>query len=153
VWVQDVEQSRFITTKEYVVETGWISSQDSRSRKSLKRVYIWMRETSKSSGAVDPEAVKLQVQVKRDWRDTVVSTGTSEKRRESGEQPEFWGTSVLGAADAKGRGRRPYWTKVDISVPSCEVFKIRMTSNEAWEFVGIQFSVALKDAGGANVPP
>lgn len=153
VWVQDVEQSLFSTTKEYVVETGWISSQDSRSRQSLKRIYIWMRESSRSEGATNPESVKLQVQVKRDWRDTVVATGTAEKRRESGEQPEFWGSATLGSEGAKWRGRRPYWTKVDVSVPSCEVFKIRMTSNEAWEFVGIQFSITPKDAGGANVPP
>ena len=54
--------------------------------------------------------------------------------------------------DAKFRGRRPYWTKVDVSVPSCEVFKIRLTSTTAWEFVGIQFAVESRDTGGANVP-
>ena len=152
VWVQDVEQAKFLTPKTSTIETGWISSEDSRSRKSLRRIFIWLRETSTSEGVSAPESVKLQVEVLRDWRDTVVAVGTAEKRRESGAQPAYWDVATLDELEVKFRDRRPYWTKVDVSVPSCEVFKIRLTSTTAWEFVGIQFAVESRDTGGANVP-
>lgn len=151
VWVQDVAQAKHIpAARNYIVETGWISSEDSKSRKSLKRISIWMREARTSGGLITS---KLQVEVMRDWRETIDQTGLAEKYRLSGVAPEFWGIAQLDATDAKWRGRRPFFTKVDVSIPSCEVFKIRFTSVDSWEFIGMQFDIEPRDTGGANIPP
>jgi len=116
--------------RESKVRTTWIGSADA-TRKSPKRVTIWLRECHSSS---------LTVTLYRDWRKKAVQTDTSTVKLYSTEDvPPFWGSTSLDG-NASWKKRRPYWTKIDIAVPSCEVFSVElsMNSNIAWEFVGLE---------------
>lgn len=116
--------------RESKVRTTWIGSADA-TRKSPKRVTIWLRECHSSP---------LTVTLYRDWRKKAVQVDATTVKLYSPEDvPPFWGSTELDGASS-WKKRRPYWTKVDIDVPSCEVFSIElgMTADAAWEFIGLE---------------
>ena len=116
--------------RESKIRTTWIGSADA-ARKSPKRVTIWLRECHSSP---------LTVTLYRDWRKKAVQVDATTVKLYSPEDvPPFWGSTELDGASS-WKKRRPYWTKVDIDVPSCEVFSIElgMTADAAWEFIGLE---------------
>ena len=135
VWVLDHANSSFTPgSREAVVETAWLGALGSMRRGSPVTIYLWLRES---------EDTTLTVEVFRDWRAKLVETMTA-KVYPPDDIPPFWDSVLLGAEDAEGDNltwvqRRPYWTKVDIFLPSAEVFKLKFSSSKSWEFVGMAF--------------
>jgi hypothetical protein len=125
------------------VETAWISAATSQTRKTTYQVRLWLIEHGSSN---------LTVQVQRDWRNTVLETHEVPKNP-TDDAPPFWGTAVLDASDTTWRKRRPYWRKVQIYVPSAEVFKLVIKGSGRWEFVGFQVEEAQHHVGGSRTPP
>ena len=61
------------------------------------------------------------------------------------------GDSLLGTAT--WNRRRPYWVRVDIDVPSCEVYKIVLEARKPIEFLGMVIDEEPKPGGfGARIP-
>ena len=91
----------------------------------------------------------VTIEVQRDWKSEVVETETA-NLYPTDDTPPFWGTAAYGGTDEDGKEivwekRRPYWTRVDIAIPSCEVFRLKITLQAAgtnpgsWEFIGMSF--------------
>jgi hypothetical protein len=141
VWVIDHETLQWIPeSRSAVMETAWIGSADTVERRSAWRVRFWLRESSNGT---------FTVETMRDWRITTIDTFTGNLYTDE-DEPDFWGTATLGETDAKWRERRPFWTKVDVFVPSCEVFKIRASCTGSIEIVSIQIDQTTHNAGGAR---
>jgi hypothetical protein len=65
--------------------------------------------------------------------------------------PPFWGTATWESAE--WIRKRPYWKRVDIDIPSCEVYKVVITMNSPSEFIGVIFDEEPKMGGaGARIP-
>lgn len=79
----------------------------------------------------------------------------------SEDPPPFWDTAVYGASALNALTesvealawvkRRPYWSKVDVFVPSCEVFKFRIKYQGDMEFVGISYEEVDRHGGGTKL--
>ena len=140
---QDTELTEIIDSRTAVIETGWMSSQASLSRKTTRVLYLWLRES---------EDADVTIEVFRDWRNDVIETVTT-KRYSSEDVPAFWGSTKFGDTGAKFVTLRPYWTRAQIYLPSNEVFKFKIKGSGLWEFIGLQVDVAPKAYGGAQTPP
>ena len=161
VWVLDHEQHGLQKSYQHTatVETHWLRAERSGRRGSPVKVTLWFIETQKSN---------MVVEVMRDWRSSpVIHTINSGERAPTlypnDDSPLFYdvdeinGTRIdpwLPRQQAVGhtfRSRRPYWSRVDISVPSCEVFKIRLAITGDAEFVAIGFGENPAHSGGAKI--
>ncbi len=135
VWLLDHQvQSWVPTPRASMVQTSWLRAPYSQTRGSPLTVYLWLREM---------ESGTINVEVERDWRAEVTQTATA-PLHPADDFPPFWTTDNLGGVDADGdfltwKHRRPYWTRVDIFVPSAEVFRLKITHTGAWEFIGMSF--------------
>jgi len=129
-----------LPAKTYTIETNWLLNEDEYDTKSPITVYVWMLETSSKT---------LSVEVYRDWRKSLVHTETVSLYFEN-DPPPFLGTAALDGGDTI-RKSRPYWCKAKVFVPSCEVFKIILTSSDKIEFVGLSYDYVAHPAGGARV--
>ena len=135
VWLLDHEVQSFVPTpRASMVQTSWLRAPFSDKRGSPLTVYLWLRET---------ESGTINVEVERDWRAEVTQTATA-PLKPTDDIPPFWNVDNLGGTDADGDNlvwhrRRPYWTRVDIFVPSAEVFRLKITHTGAWEFIGLSF--------------
>ena len=115
------------------IKTSWIRGPDSQGRASPMTVYLWFRET---------EATTMTVEVERDWRTDIKYTTTVPLTPQD-DGPAIWGTTSYGGNRTNGVDpaiwdrRRPYWTRADIFVPSCEAFRLRLTHTGDWEFLGL----------------
>lgn len=130
------------------------------------RLRIWMRESQSS---------RIRLRVFRDWRespaiyDVLAEDDKAVDRYSSDDPPAFVGETNLGAqlennltrtirgtkatTPAAFRRRRPFWSKVDIMVPSCEVFAFELEGQGDFEFVGFQYlENAMSHHGGNNQP-
>lgn len=141
------------------VETTWLRNTRSHRRGSPIRAGIWLRESSSGN---------LTVEVMRDWREypKLTEVGTNPPNYPEDDCPPFWDTVLVGStaddvlrdltgADANPSHfvrRRPHWVKVDIMLPSVEVFRIRVKYVGDWEFIGINFDEQDRHAGGAKIP-
>jgi len=147
VWILDHQVKSYepstVLDRAARVETAWISAATSQTRKTTYQVRLWLIEHGSSN---------LTVQVQRDWRNTVLETHEVPKNP-TDDAPPFWGTAVLDASDTTWRKRRPYWRKVQIYVPSAEVFKLVIKGSGRWEFVGFQVEEAQHHVGGSRTPP
>ena len=164
VWVLDRENHTWIPEKVVPsIETSWIGAGSSQQRKSVIRAYLWLRETQKPSvalsepaktpGVVTP-ALSLQVSVYTDWRKkrtisgTVVATPVSYASMYPEEDPPpAWEQESWSTTTETGKRRRPFWVKVEISVRSCEVFKLQMEPTEdpyRFEFIGLSFDMVAR---------
>lgn len=144
VWLLDHQvQSWLPTPRAAMVQTCWLRAGQAGRRGSPKSVYLWFREMS--SGTVT-------IETQRDWKSTVVDTTTADLYP-TDDIPPFWGAAVYGGTDPEGNAlvwekRRPYWTRVDINLPSCEVFRLKITLQAAganpgsWDFIGMSFDEA-----------
>ena len=147
VWVLDREtRARNVDGRKFVIETAWIEWGRSRDRKSAKTVYLALRETFKGTGTI---------KVYRDWRkgSTPAYTDTLNATLYSPEdQPPFWGSAELGSTN-EWVTKRPFWKRVDIDIPSCEVYKIVIETSDPFEFVGMAVDEEPKTGGfGTRIP-
>ena len=158
VWVLDRENHAWIPNSlTYYIETSWIGAGASQQRKSIIKVYLWLRETQKPSdpllevqGQVVP-ALPLQVSVYTDWRKSrtirgeVVATPISySPMYPEDDPPPTWGQESWSGTTETWKRRRPFWAKVEVSIPSCEVFKLRLEPNaepNRFEFIGLSFDM------------
>lgn len=153
VWVLDHASTSFTPKDpETIIETAWIEWGRSMSRKSAKTVYLALRESEKGAATIE---------VYRDWRITGTPTylDTSNASLYSPEDiPNFWDGTQWNGTDSSGNTvewskRRPYWKRVDIDIPSCEVYKIIIRSTSRIEFLGMAVDEEPKTGGfGTRIP-
>lgn len=142
VWVLDHRTYAFIpNARNAKLVTSWISAAVSTDRRTAMRVVLWLREMGSGT---------LTVNVMRDWRNTVIQTSAVDLYP-TDDQPPFWGTAAW-ADGSEWKRRRPYWVRADIYVPSCEVFKLEVTSTQPWEIVGMVVEESTR-ASQARTPP
>lgn len=143
VWVIDRENIAWIpATRNAVLETAWVGAMSQEERRSAWRVRLWLRETSSGTFTVEQF---------RDWRESALTDNESGALYTSEDTPSFWGTTVLGtAAGGKWRDRRPFWKKVDIFIPSCEVYKLRFSTSGDMEIIAVELVQTSIQAGGAR---
>ena len=138
----DSKLERVLDDREAYIETSWMHAATSREAKTASVVYLWLRETEDS---------EVTIEVFRDWRNQTTETATA--KRYSGEDPpNFWGETTLGEEGAHWVRRRPFWTRVEIYVPSAETFKFKIRGKGSWEFVGLTIDEASRYSGGAMIP-
>tara|TARA_Y100000310_G_scaffold330475_1_gene402168 strand:+ start:273 stop:1352 length:1080 start_codon:yes stop_codon:yes gene_type:complete len=153
VWVLDHSSAAFsVRNPEVLVETSWIEWGRSQDRKSAKTIYLALRESDDAAAIIE---------VHRDWRitGTPIYADTSNATLYSTEDiPNFWGKVAWDARDSQNvpvewSKRRPYWKRVDIDVPSCEVYKIIIRSTSRIEFIGMAVDEEPKLGGfGSRIP-
>jgi hypothetical protein len=140
IWVLDRSVGNYeVYAPTAKIETAWIEWNRSKDKKTVKSIYLGLRESYKGSATV---------KVYRDWRissDPTYTDTTSALLYLEEDAPPFWGETVFGADEWVRR--RPYWKRVDVSVPACEVYKIVIESDKPMEFVGIIIDEEPK-AGG-----
>lgn len=151
LWVVDKQALSYTRAAErdVIIETAWLKSIVSRRRSTLLTVYVWMRATKKAD---------LTVEAFRDWRispiiETTMGASRPPKLYSEEDEPPFWNNSVVGSAGSSWVRRRPFWVKVDLHLPSCEVFKLRFKYQGDWEFVGMLFEDREVHGGGIQVAP
>ena len=144
VWLLDHQVQSWVPgPRNARIRTAWLRAGNIGQRGSPTTVYLWFREMT--SGTVN-------IEVQRDWRSRVVETETA-PLSPTDDPPPFWGSATYGGTDEDGNPlvwekRRPFWTRVDISIPSCEVFRLNLTlvsgiiggeANGMWDFIGLSF--------------
>lgn len=143
VWLLDHEvQSFWPKPREHRIETSWIEGARSKEGKSAKIVYVWLRETVKGSATVE---------VHRDWRMRATPSYSSPNGAllyEESDVPALWGTTKYGASGAEWTVRRPFWRKISVYVPDCEVYKIVITSTSRMEFLGLSMDELPQPGSG-----
>lgn len=137
VWLLDHEVRSFTApTRVHRIETSWIEGLRSKEHKSPKMIYVWLRETYKGSASIE---------IHRDWRkrsrpvfpDPGKEMAAGPLLYAKEDVPAFWGSAKWGDTKAEWTTRRPFWQKLSIYVPDCEVYKIIITSQSRIEFIGI----------------
>jgi hypothetical protein len=132
VFVLDRESNAYTApTRESVMETTWLEWPRSRERKSPMSVYVLLREYSNAT---------FEVEVYRDWRKTKAVYTTKATQMVSPEDvPALWGTTEWDQAAEPNQWvkRRPFWKQLDVYVPSCETYKIRISTTAKIEFVAL----------------
>jgi len=100
-----------------------------------------------------------QVEVYRDWRKMAQPAYASKVTLYSPEDPPvfFSDPSIVDDDRLLGKGvwnrRRPYWVRVDIDAPSCEVYKIILGASKPIEFLGMVIDEEPKPGSfGARIP-
>ena len=142
VWVLDHEVQSFTpSARDYVVETTWIAGLRSMDRKAAFTVYIWLRESGDTT---------LNVEVYRDWRMKTVHT-EKVNTYSTEDAPPFWDSAPLSTKN-QYQLRRPFWVKADLFLPACESFKLRLTSQDSFEFIGISVAEGDLDKSGMRIP-
>ena len=156
VWLLD-HSGRGVGTPETrtaTLETTWLRNARSARKGSAVRLFVWMRET---------DIGNLTVEVFRDWREypKVPNNENGPSIYAEDDPPTFWGNANwtedypnLLTGESIPRHfvrRRPHWGKVDVFVPSCEVFKVRLTFVGDFEFIGISYEDKDRHAGGAKI--
>ncbi|QDP58801.1 MAG: hypothetical protein Unbinned80contig1000_10 [Prokaryotic dsDNA virus sp.] len=136
--------------REYVVETNWISWESSIDRVSAKTVYLSLVESHVGSATIE---------VYRDWRKSKPVYTTTASLKSEEDVPHFWGSTTTESFSATGKedapvyqSKRPYWTSADISVPSCEVYKIRVKSRRPFEFIALTMEQETKNNPKTRIP-
>ena len=158
VWVLDRENHTWIPDPlTSTIETSWIGAGTSQQRKSIIKVYLWLRETQRPSeplleaaGQATP-ALPLQVSVYVDWRksrtikgETVVTPVAYSPMYPEDDPPPAWGQESWSGTAETWKRRRPFWAKVEVAIPSCEVFKLKLEPNSEpnrFEFIGLSFDM------------
>lgn len=135
------------------VETGWLTGLQSKERKTAVTVYIWMRETKKDTITVGGSAATayLSVTSYRDWRKEELHT-EEVTLHPAQDPPSFLSSTALAASGAVWEKRRPYWAKADIFVPGAETFKLKLSYQGDWEFLGLSFDALPSRGAYIEVP-
>ena len=142
-------------TRTSYVETSWLRNTRSQRYASVPRATLWLRESGNT---------KLSVEVMRDWREypKMQETGEEPYNYSDVDPPPFWDSVVLGSSSedelrdqelaAHFVKRRPYWTQIDLSLPSVETFRIRIEGTGDWEFIALIFDEQNRHQGGSKIP-
>ena len=149
VWLLDHEVFSYapdavsVSPREALIETSWLGANTSQVRSTAFQVMLWFVERGSSD---------ITVEVKRDWRNTVVETHAVPKNP-TDDPPAFWGTATWGDSASLWTKNRPYWRKVQIYIPSAEVFRLVIRGTGRWEFAGFQLEATPHPTGGSRTPP
>ncbi len=144
VWLLNHEVKTFVpASRTATIETAWISAARSNVRKTAFTVKLWLRETHTSG--------TLTVDVYRDWRKGAPTQTITFDLDSPEDAPEAWDSTVLGTSDATWIRPRPYWIRKDISVPSCEVYKLVLSTTSPVEFIGMSIDEGMR-AGNIHMP-
>jgi hypothetical protein len=124
-----------------LIESNWITWVDSPNRKSMKTIYLALRESYNGSASL---------KVYRDWRKTEIPAyeDSNVTLHPVDDLPPFWDTTTYG--EDHWVRRRPYWKRIDISLPACEVFKFILETTSPIEFIGFAFDEEPKLGGKAT---
>lgn len=147
----------------WMFRSSWLRASRAHRSGSPVRIRLWLRESQESS---------FTIRVFRDWRESpavgeLVSTDSrAPDRYATDDPPAFYDTTDLGSqvrntstrtergtptvVDAAFRRRRPFWSKVDITVPSCEVFCFELEGTGDFEFIGFQYLESSASHHGGN---
>lgn len=143
VYVLDHEVQSYIPVQPtFTIETAWIHSDTSIVHRSGKMVYFWLRETSNQ--------FMFTVTVYRDYRQgqaAYVNDGSNSADTSkpycylTQDAPAMWGTTNYDSASTPNTWvkRRAFWRKISIFVPDCEVYKLKISCQGKFEFVGFAF--------------
>ena len=172
VYVMDRDRKTSVATsaselREAVIETAWMRVPVSDTKAGIVRLLLLMRETYRGD---------IKLELMRDWRERVIQKNDvgeagAPKLYPTDDEPSYWGTSVVdgsverrvledtrtnpaGEDATRWDRRRPFWQKVDLYVPDCECFKLRLTFTGDAEFIGIKYveQTPGTDIGHNNVP-
>jgi hypothetical protein len=146
LWVLDHEVRTLApAAREARIETTWIKAATSKERSTASTVYLWFRETDDGNVTID---------LYRDWRQGSAPTYTVTKAllRSPEDAPPSWGTAAYDEDTSEWVRRRPFWSRVDVYIPSCEVFKIVIRSQSRIEFIGLSSDEFPKTPRNARVP-
>lgn len=132
VWLLDHENRYHVPApRAAIVETAWIEPFRSLERKSPLEVNVWLRETNNSTATITTY---------RDWRmvSPVVTDTTRLTLVSKEDEPPYYNVALYGAGKRFTK-RRAYWKKCGIDVPNAEVYKLRISSTNRIEFIGLRF--------------
>ena len=174
VWVIDHETIDFFPeARKHIIETGWIEWARSSQRKTTKTIYLGLRERYYGSA-------KISVYRDFRKNPVVYEDSTNAKLYKEEDRPAFWSHSIYSTYTATfpaststtggevpvntrydsfhGDQRdqrmvvpRPYWKKIDVEVPSCEVYKILIETEHPMEFIGIMVDEEPKPSISSRV--
>jgi hypothetical protein len=125
------------------VDTGWLAARlGDVQKKSVKTVMVRLRETAKAPVVAD--TYPITVEACRDYRGEVVSTGTTNTvpSTASGVAASFWYDK---SEKVKARERRTYWAKVDVHIPACDVYRLKITCEGSLEILEVLVSAVAAD--------
>ncbi len=157
IWVLDHAGDAQAAT----LKTAWIAASRSQERRSVFTCYLHLRETG------DPaDADRVEVEVRTNYRADVIATipvatsypALDTRFKPSSINPTFWDTSpaaytsTYGSTGAAWRRRRPFWTKVDITVESVEAFQLTFNMPARTELLQIYWTERERDTQGAMNP-
>lgn len=144
LWVLDHAGDQY----DGLLQTGWIRATRSEGRASVRRIYLWLRETSKPTSDAAKITVKGRVDYRAEVVDETVVTPNPDTAPAYGPVPYFFGDAEWG--DATWRKRRPYWAVADLSLNEVETFQVEISSTGRFEILAISFEEAPRDHGGAT---
>lgn len=161
VWVLDHDgdggaNNYDVSTRDVIYETGWLRNPRAGHKASPMRVNLWLRETSNLS--------LLEVSVMRDWRRHPSSSDLGPLpplTPDDDNAAQFWDTATFDATYVNALmgttaipthyvRRRPFVAKVDVFVPSCEVFRLRLRHRGDLELLGLTYEEVSRDGGGTK---
>lgn len=155
------------SSRESVIESAWLRVPTSDAKVNVARLLLLLRETQQDS---------FKVEVFRDWRERPIQTYTAGDARSplmypDDDEASYWAQAEVGGSvrrvtlvdiennphgsdPVRWDVRRPFWQKVELYVPSCECFKVRMTFTGDAEFVGLKYMeiTPTKDIGHNTMP-
>ena len=146
--------------------SAWLRASRAHRTGSPVRIRLWLRES---------QSARIRLKVYRDWRlepavmDVVPTDSKAPDRYATDDPPSFYGDTLLGANvstrftrtkrgtntvyPASFRRRRPFWAKMDITVPACEVFAFELEGTADCEIVGFQYLENAASHHGGNTTP
>lgn len=132
-----------------IVETAWLATTRSDVRRTSYRALLWLREFSTGT---------LTVTTHKNYRDAVVDTFTAQLRPgDDTETIPVWDATVYAGYNAQGQyawqRRRPFWQRVEIYIPSCETFKLKISGTSSWELIALEIEETERGSGMAQTPP
>ena len=140
LWVLDRSVGHYpLAPVNSALETSWITWPLSKDKKTVKTVYLAFRESYLGT---------VRVKVYRDWRKSATPAyedSTSATLYVEEDNPPIWGSSKWD--NFSWYRNRPYWRKVDVDIPACEVYKIRIEADSPFEFIGMTIDEEPKSGG------
>jgi hypothetical protein len=131
VWVMDRQTPAAIgAPRTYTFETCWLTRSPEGDYSSPQQVHFWLREE---------RANDVTLAVYRDWREGEdLTDGTAVvSNHATHDLPSTWGVTELGD-DVRWQRRRFFWTRKSIGAPSCDCFKVVLTSTSPFSIMGLE---------------
>jgi len=131
VWVLDHKTPGHTASPiPYIFESVWFQRAPNATHQSPLRLMLWLREERESN---------IDVSVYRDYREGVDTlTSATITSQSTSDPPPRWGETALGSAPRWQR-RRFFWTRKSIAVPSCESFKVKLSSTSPFAIMALEF--------------